>query len=40
LNDGQDDLAAREFVRWVKVRSKVVAGLVKRREAERDLFLS
>jgi lysozyme len=40
LNDGQDDLAAREFTRWVKVRSKVVAGLVKRREAERDLFLS
>lgn len=40
LNDGQDDLAAREFVRWNRVRSRVVAGLTKRRESERDLFLS
>jgi lysozyme len=40
LNDGQDDLAAREFVRWNKVRGKIIAGLTKRREAERDLFLS
>lgn len=40
LNDGQDDLAAREFTRWCKVRGKIVAGLTRRREAERDLFLS
>lgn len=40
LNDGQDDLAAREFQRWNKVRGNIVAGLTKRREAERDLFLS
>jgi lysozyme len=40
LNDGQDDLAAKEFLRWNKVRGQVVAGLTRRREAERDLFLS
>ena len=40
LNDGQDDLAAKEFLRWNKVRGVVVAGLTRRRESERDLFLS
>ena len=30
---------AAEFGRWVYVKDKVLAGLVRRREAERDLFL-
>jgi lysozyme len=32
--------AAEEFPRWVKADGKVLAGLVKRRSAERELFLS
>lgn len=40
LNDGQDDLAAKEFLRWSKVRGEESRGLRARREAERDLFLS
>lgn len=31
--------AADEFLRWNKAGGKVVAGLAKRRSAERDLFL-
>jgi lysozyme len=32
--------AAEEFLRWNKDNGKVVAGLTRRRKAERDLFLS
>ncbi|MBI4665370.1 MAG: lysozyme [Nitrospinae bacterium] len=32
-------LAAEEFKRWVKARGKPLPGLVKRRLAERELFL-
>ena len=31
--------AVAEFMRWVHVGKKRLPGLVKRREAERDLFL-
>lgn len=37
LNAGED--AAPEFGKWVFAGGKVLAGLVKRREAERELFL-
>jgi lysozyme len=40
LNEGNDEAAAKEFARWNKVRGNVVAGLTRRREAERDLFMS
>lgn len=33
------DEAANEFGRWVYAGGKVLPGLVKRREAERQLFL-
>lgn len=32
--------AANEFPRWDKARGKVLAGLTKRRNAEKELFLS
>lgn len=32
--------AANEFMRWVKAKGRVLPGLVKRRAAERALFLS
>jgi lysozyme len=40
LNGGDHEGAALEFPRWNKVRGRVVNGLTRRREAERDLFLS
>ena len=40
LNKGDYDGAADEFLRWNKGGGKVLAGLTKRRKAERQLFLS
>lgn len=40
LNDGDDVGAADEFGKWVKAGGKVLPGLVRRREAEKALFLS
>jgi lysozyme len=40
LKEGDTDGAAQQFVRWNKAAGKVMAGLTRRREAERDLFLS
>lgn len=39
LNAGDYEGAAKEFPRWNKSKGKVLPGLVKRREAERKLFL-
>jgi len=39
LNAGDHEAAAEQFPRWNKAGGKVLAGLVRRREAERDLFL-
>lgn len=39
LNSGQYDLAANELLRWKYSKKKVLAGLVKRRSQERELFL-
>ncbi len=40
LNAGDYAGAANEFPRWNKAGGKVLAGLTRRREAERALFLS
>lgn len=40
VNSGQFDKAADEFLKWNKAGGKVLSGLTKRRQAERDLFLS
>lgn len=40
LNSGDIQGAAGEFMRWCRAGDEVLAGLVKRREAERILFLS
>lgn len=40
LNAGAIDEAADEFLRWTRGGGKVMPGLVRRREAERKLFLS
>lgn len=40
LNAGDVNGAADEFLKWNKGGGKVLPGLVKRRAAERDLFLS
>ena len=40
LNTGDYKGAADEFLRWNKAGGKVFAGLMKRREKERSLFLS
>ncbi|MEZ5691469.1 MAG: lysozyme [Rickettsiales bacterium] len=40
LNDGETELAAGEFKRWVYSKGKRLRGLVKRREAEKLLFFS
>ena len=40
LNDGDDDGAAQEFARWNKAGGQVLAGLVSRRKAEHDLFIT
>jgi lysozyme len=39
LNEGNYTAAALQFERWVHGGGKVLPGLVKRRAAERDLFL-
>ncbi|MEH3404125.1 lysozyme [Enterobacter roggenkampii] len=39
LNAGDYAGAADEFLRWNKAGGKVLSGLTRRREAERDLFL-
>lgn len=40
LNAGDFNGAAEEFLRWNKAGGKVVLGLVNRRKAERELFVS
>ena len=40
LNKGNYASAAEEILKWNQDNGKVVAGLVRRREAERKLFLS
>jgi lysozyme len=39
VNAGSYALAAQEFAKWDKVAGKESPGLLRRREAERDLFL-
>ena len=38
INSGNMDAAAQQFGRWDKAGGKVIDGLAKRREAERELF--
>lgn len=38
LNAGDYDGASNEFLKWVHADGRALAGLVKRRNAERDLF--
>lgn len=40
LNQGNYQEAARQFLRWDKAGGKTLAGLTRRRQAERNLFLS
>ncbi len=40
LSEGDDIGAAEEFERWNRAGGLVMAGLTRRREAERDLFLT
>lgn len=40
LNGGNESAAAQQFGRWVHGGSNVLPGLVKRRESERELFVS
>lgn len=40
LNAGDHSAAAPEFLKWVHAGGKVLDGLVKRRQAEHDLFLT
>lgn len=40
LNEGNYLAAATEFLKWDKCRGKVLRGLTRRRQAERELFLS
>lgn len=39
LNQGNYQAAATQFVRWNRAGGRVLRGLTRRREAERDLFL-
>jgi lysozyme len=39
LNAGEDAAAANEFLRWDHAGGQVLEGLLRRRQAERDLFL-
>lgn len=39
LNERKFDQAADQFLRWDKAKGKVLAGLTRRRQAERELFL-
>lgn len=40
LNAGDINSAANEFLRWNKAGGRVLPGLIRRREAERALFLA
>ncbi len=40
VNEGNDGAASTQFTRWNKAGGKEIAGLTRRREAERKLFLS
>jgi lysozyme len=40
LNEGHADKAAEAFLMWNKAAGKVLAGLTRRREAEKKLFLT
>ena len=40
LNAGNYNAASKQFERWVYAGDRVLEGLVKRRKAERELFLS
>jgi len=40
LNSGDHEGAASEFLRWDKAGGKVLAGLTKRREEEKNMFLA
>lgn len=40
LNTGDTAGAADEFLKWNRAGSRVLAGLTRRRQAERELFLS
>lgn len=40
LNADDKEGAANEFLKWNKARGKVLGGLVRRRMAEREIFLS
>jgi lysozyme len=40
LNRGEYTVAANEFLKWNRAGGKVLAGLTRRREAERQMFLS
>jgi len=39
INTGKHCAAAKQFLRWDKAKGKVLRGLIKRRIAERDIFL-
>jgi lysozyme len=39
LNGGDVEGAAEQFERWCKVKGQVVAGLLRRRQAEKAMFL-
>lgn len=40
LNAGNTQGAAEEFLRWNKAGGRILPGLIRRRKAERELFLS
>jgi lysozyme len=40
LNEGDDLGASEEFLRWNKAGGKELAGLTRRRQAEKEMFLS
>ena len=40
INNGDFDSAANEFLKWDHAGGKVVQGLLRRRQAEKDLFVS
>lgn len=39
VNSGKNNLAADQFMRWTKAAGRELPGLVRRRRAERELFL-
>ena len=40
LNNGDSDSAANQFLVWDRAGGQVVEGLLRRRQAEKDLFTS